>query len=86
MRFQGLNAVFSQNFRLRTGTQHERHIRAVNIGVEQADLMTEPSHGNRQVHRKRRLADAAFSGSDSNDCFHARQRLRGWRLLSGTRW
>ena len=86
MRFQRLNAIFSQNFRLRTGAQHQRHIRAVNIGIEQADLMPQLGHRNRQVHRKRRFPDATFSGSDSNDGLDPRQRLRGWRLLSGTRW
>ena len=43
------------------------HRRAVDVGVEQADLEPEVAQAERQVDRGGRLADAALAGGDGDD-------------------
>ena len=41
VRFQRLDAVVAENFRLRVEAQHERNVGTVDVGVEQADLVSQ---------------------------------------------
>ena len=48
---------------------------AVDVGIENADLPSERGQSQREIHRRRRLADAALAGRDGDDA----TRCRGWR-------
>ena len=69
---QDLLAVGRQ---LRFHAEHDRHVRAVDVAVDQADLAAALRQRDRQIDRDRRLADAALAGADGDDVLHARQRL-----------
>ena len=47
--------------------QEPRQRRSVDVGVEHADLQADRLQPERQVDRRRRLADAALAGSDGDD-------------------
>ena len=87
MGFERLNPVVAEHFRLRTDAQHQRHVGAIHVGIEQADLVSQLGQHDGEINGERGLSYAAFAGTDGNDSAHTGQRLRGWRLLllSGTR-
>src|SRR5581483_803767 len=76
-----LNAVVGQQPWCRARAQHERHVRAVDVGIEQADFVSELAESEGEVHSQCGLADAALSGTDSDNGIYARQRLRAGGLL-----
>ena len=47
--------------------EHHRHRRPVDVGVEQANLITEPVERSRQIRRDGRFADAALATGDRHD-------------------
>src|SRR5580704_10136012 len=79
------DAIVSEYLGLLVDPEHERNVGTINVGVEQTDLVSELSHGKRQIHRERSLSDSALTGTDCDNRFHAGKRLRALRRLSGTR-
>src|SRR6266540_3705881 len=67
---------------------HNRHVRAVNVGVEDAHFRAHHSERHGQIDRDRRFTHAAFAGADRDDVFDAGDlclvdraaRLRHFRL------
>ena len=82
MRFEWLDAIVPQNFRLRTHPQHKGNVRAVNIGVEQTDFVPHLFKCNGKIDGQRGLTDATFSRSDGDDGFYSRQGLWSRWLLA----
>src|ERR1700685_1247400 len=78
-----LNAIFSHHLRLRIYAEHQRNIRAVDIGVKQANLVAHLGESNSQIHRQRGLADSTLAGTYGDDGIDSRQRLRPRRWLAG---
>src|SRR4029077_3269535 len=87
MGFERLDAIVGQNFGLRADAKHQGDVGTVNVGVEEADLVSQLGQNDREIDRERRLPHSALARTDGNDSAHTRQRLRRWRLLclSGTR-
>ena len=54
--------------------EHDRHVRPVDVAVENADAAAALRQRQREVHRDRRLADAALARADGDDVLHAGQR------------
>src|SRR5580692_9134736 len=79
------DAIVSEYLGLLVDPEHEGNVWAINVGVEQTDLVSELRHGKRQIHRERGLSDSTLAGTDCNNRFHAGKRLRALRRLSGTR-
>ena len=79
--FERLNAVVAEHLGLRVDAQHQGNVGAVNVGVEQADFVSQLGQNDREIDGERGLAHAAFAGTDGDDGAHTGQRLRGWRLL-----
>src|SRR5512140_1720284 len=79
--FQRLNAVVAENLRLRIQAQHQRDVGAVDVGIEQADLVSQLRQDNGEIDRERGFPDAAFAGSYGDDRAYTGQGLRGWGLL-----
>ena len=46
-----LDAVVAKNFWLRVDAEHERHVGAVDVSVEQADFVAEFGQRERQIYR-----------------------------------
>ena len=61
---------------LRLHPEHDRHVRPVDVGVDDADLAAALREREREVHGDRRLADAALARADGDDVLHAGQRCR----------
>ena len=80
----GRQLVVDGHGRVVAGAEHDRGVGAVDVGVEQADLMAGARHGDRQVRGDRALANAALTGGDGDDLLSRRQQRRG--LLAGKRW
>ena len=62
--------LLSVGGQLGVDAQHDRHVRAVDVAVDHRDPAAELAERNRQVHRHRRLADAALAGADRDDVLH----------------
>jgi hypothetical protein len=56
--------------------EHLRLRRAVDVGVEQTDGGAFLGQRQRQIDRRRALADAALAGGDGDDVLHPGQRLQ----------
>ena len=56
---------------LRLDAEHDRHVRSVDVAVDDADLAAALGEREREVHRHGRLADAAFARADRDDVLHA---------------
>ncbi len=84
-RLQRLDAVFPNRLRLPAHAQHQRDVRPVHIGVEQANFVSHLRQRDRQVHRQRGLAHAALARTHGNDGIDSGQRLRPRRGLPGMR-
>jgi hypothetical protein len=56
--------------------QHAGLARPIDVGVEQPYARAFPGQREREVHRNRRLADAALAGRDGQHIADARQRLQ----------
>jgi hypothetical protein len=55
--------------------QHLRLRRAVDVGIQQADVGALGGQRQRQVHRGGGLADAALAGGHGDDVLHLRNQL-----------
>src|SRR5207244_10751715 len=83
MSFERHDPIICQDLRLGAGSQHEWHVWAVDVSIEQANFMAELRQCDRQVHCQRGFAHATFAGADGDNRFHSGQRLRRRRLLAG---
>ena len=54
--------------------EHERYVRAVDVGVEQANAIAELGQAEREIDGNRRLADSTFAAGDGEEPVCA----RGW--------
>ncbi len=61
-------------------TQHNRHVRPVNVGVEQPNFVPELYQSECEIHGNRGLAYAAFAAGYGNKILYAGNRL-AFRLL-----
>ncbi len=59
--------------RLLTGTHHQRHVGAVDIGVDEAHACPKLAERDSQVDGDGGLAYTAFAGTNSDDLRYARQ-------------
>ena len=73
----GAQRALAHHLRLAAEVEHARDRGAVDVAVEQADADVLGGHGGGEVHRGRRLADAALAGRDGDDAPHPRQQLVG---------
>ena len=58
---------------LRLHAEHDRHVGAVDVGVDQADAAAALRQRDRQVDGDGRLADAALAGADRDHVLDARR-------------
>ena len=72
----------ADHLRLPAHAQHQRDVRPIYIGIEQADLVSHLRERDGQVHRQRGLAHAALARTHGNDGIDSRQRLRPRRRLA----
>src|SRR5262249_8434812 len=72
--------------RLFSGAEHDGDVWAVDVGIQQADLMAEFREGERESHGDGRLPDAAFAGGDGNEILDAGNGLRRGLLLWRWAW
>jgi len=75
---QRLDALLRVHLRLPVDAHHARHRGPVDIRVEDADRLAEAGQRQRQIDRRRRLADAALARGDGDDRADARQRAAGF--------
>ena len=61
--------------------EHDGHVGAVDVGVEQADFVAEFREREREIDGDGGFADAAFAAGDRDEIFYA-----GDRLASGSCW
>ena len=60
---------------------HQRHVRTVDVGVQQAHLVAQARERDRQIHGDGGFSDAAFSRTDCDQILDARYReFRLFRL------
>ena len=85
MRFERLNAIIAQNLGLSIQSEHQRHVRAVDVGIEQSNFVPHRRKRNGEVYRERGLSRRLPSRTNGNDGIDSGQRLRSRGLLSGTR-
>ena len=78
----GNDAITLGDLRRFVGAEHERNVRAVDIGIEQSDLVTQAGQSDGKVHRQSGFSYAALAGADSDNRLHARNGLRFLRLRS----
>ena len=71
--------LVAPHLRLAVQAQHARQARAVDVGVQQPDLVALLRQRHREVHRHGGFADAALAGGHRDDRLHLRQQQR--RLL-----
>ena len=69
----------ADGLRLLADGEQLRHRRAVDVGIENADLQPEIAQAEREIDRGGRFADAAFAGGDRDD----RTRRRECRPATG---
>ena len=69
----GFDAVAGADLGLLGRAHHERNIGAVDVGVDEADALSEPGEGNGQVDGDGGFADAALAGTDCDDLGDAGQ-------------
>ncbi len=74
MRLHRDDALAVRRLRLAAGAQHARLARAVDVGIQHADLRPFGLQCQRQVRRHRGLAHTALAGRHHDDVFHVRQR------------
>ena len=74
-----LDAIVSNDVRLPCRSEHRRHVRPVDVSVDQADLMAQLGQCDRQIHRDGGLADSALAAADRYNVRYSRQRLRPLR-------
>jgi hypothetical protein len=82
----GLDLVVGQDFGLAIGTEHERDVGTVDIGVNEADTLAELGEGDGEVDGNGGFADAALAGADGDDVADAGERCgsrRGGRVGVG---
>src|SRR6267154_3906742 len=84
LRLHGNDVLVCGGLGLLRRAPHNRHVRAVHVGVEQSDLVSELRQSQREIHRNGGLADAAFAAGDGDEVFYPRNGL-AFRLLHG-RW
>ena len=72
----GLDHVALAHARLLRRAHHQRHIRPVDVRVDQPHPLSQLRQRNRQVHCDRGLAHAALAGTDSDDLRNAGQCYR----------
>ena len=69
----GLDAVACADLGLLGRAHHERHVGAVDVGVDEAHALAELAERDGQVDGDSGFADAALAGTDSDDFGDARQ-------------
>src|SRR4029077_2948517 len=83
--FHGDDALVHGGKRLLRGAEHDGDIGAVDVGVEETDLMAEFYEREGEVDRDGGFADAAFAAGDGDQIFYARDGLAfGHWLRCGT--
>ena len=85
MGFERFDAIVPEHLGLRIDAERQEDVGAVNIGVEQTDLVSQLGQNDCQIDCERGLPYAAFAGTDGDNCIHAGRGLRRWWWLSGTR-
>ena len=71
LRLDGKNFPFAKRLRLLFGPQHDRHVGAVHVRIEQADRGAQTLKREGQVHGYRGLSHAALSARDGDEVFYA---------------
>ena len=71
MRLDRKNLPLAERLRLLVGAQHDRHVGAVHVRIEQADRGAQPLERKGQVHGNRGLPYAALSAGDGDEILHA---------------
>ena len=79
---QGLDTIVPQDFRLFARSKHQRDVRTVDIGVEEAYAMAQLGKDDRQVNGQSGLADSSLAGPDGDDGIDTGERLRSGLLLA----
>src|SRR6516225_5040685 len=69
------NVVFADNARGHSGSQHQRNVGAIDVGIEEPDLVTQARQRNGQVHCQSGFADAALARAHSDDAVDSWKRL-----------
>jgi hypothetical protein len=70
----GLDLVIGEDAGLLGGAHHERDVRAVDVGVDEAGAIAELDEGDGEIDGEGGFANAAFAGSDSDDGFDSGKR------------
>src|SRR5216683_5551445 len=79
MRQNRLNPVLAHNIRLPRNPHHHRHIRPIDIRIDQPDPIPQLPQRHRQIHRNGRLANPTLTTPNRHHMRHSRQRLRPLR-------
>src|SRR5271165_1714368 len=79
------NPVFAGNTGSHRSPEHQRDVGAINVGIEQSDLVAHARQRDGQVYRQRGFADTAFARTDGDDAVDARKGLRAGLRLAGDR-
>ena len=74
-----LDAVAFEDVGLAGGAEHGGHVGAVDVGVDQADLVTELRERDTEVDSDGGFADTTFAGADGDDVLDAFEGLRALR-------
>jgi hypothetical protein len=75
----GLDEVAVEDGGLAVDAEHGGDVGAVDVGVDEADLVAEARERDGEVDRHGGLADAALAATDCNDMFDsAKRKWSGW--------
>ncbi len=78
---------FTQRLRLLVRAQHDRNVRAINVGVEQTNGSSQSLQRKSQVNSNGRFPDAALPAGDRDKIFYALNgQFGGLRLRCWWRW
>ncbi len=86
LRFDRMNALVGRGPRFFLRAEHDGDVRAVDVSVEQADLVAEFRESERKIDGDCGFADAAFAAGDGDEIFYAGDWLARGELLGLGCW
>ena len=82
VRVDGSIMVVVEDGGLARGAEHDGHVGAVDVGIDEADVVAELCERDGEIDGEGGFADAAFAGADGDDVLDAGEGLRAggcWR-------
>src|SRR4051812_42839456 len=82
-RLERLDAVIADDAWRLASVEHQRDIRAIDVGIEHANFVAHTLESQSKIHGDGRLAHTAFARTDGNDAVNPGKGLRRGRHCAG---